>query len=312
MHSVHMSNIMGSYRIYRNQEYIVLLGEKLWIFHIDGSCVACRDGFYNATKLVFLSGGRILICGGKNTMYRLISLRDGNDIWQIKENKKVTVTSNRFAVAPDESYALDYYLWKDTNYLVRIDLLSGVASNHHLHEGFRALVDIVFDSKGSVYLLQTQYDDLGEERVSRNEIRVLDNKYSSRQKLEFSFQAPSIAAFFWDHEKIITNDLNVYNLRTGNCDFKLSGNLNYQVYGFGPNDIWFDYSGQYLCVMFDHANIVVDCNTGCTVGLYAGEFAHGCLINGEYWISSNAGIRILPFPCIEDLSAQRQVKRILS
>jgi hypothetical protein len=93
-------------------------------------------------------------------------------------------------------------------------------------------------------------------------------------------------------------------LRTGAKDSLLKKVLDCQVYGFGPNDIWFDHSGQYLCTMYDNANIILDCMTGCVVGVYAGDFARGCLINGEYWISSEAGIRIMPFPYIEDIPAR--------
>ena len=101
------------------------------------------------------------------------------------------------------------------------------------------------------------------------------------------------------------NDLNVYNLRTGANDSLLKNVLNCQAYGFGPNDIWFDHSGQYLCTMYDNANIILDCITGRVVGVYAGDFSRGCLINGEYWISSEAGIRIMPFPYIEDIPVRR-------
>lgn len=307
----HIGNIKDTCRIYRNKEYIVLLGDKLWIFNEDDGSVICKDDFYNANKLCFLSNERILVCGGKNTMYRMISLRDGHDIWQIKAKKKVTVTKNRFTVAPDESYAFDIFLWQDSDYLVRIDLAQGIAFYHCLREGFRATVDIIYNPNGSVYLLQTQYDELGEERISRNEIRAWEGQNSFCQQCEFCLPAPSIATFFWNHEKIITNDLGIYDLKANCLVSTLNHGANHQAYGFGPNDVWFDCSGQYICIMFDNANLIVDTETNCAVGVYAGEFVRGCLIDGEYWIPSKTGIRIMPFPYIEDISAYYRSQKLI-
>ena len=62
---------------------------------------------------------------------------------------------------------------------------------------------------------------------------------------------------------------------------------------------------KYLCVMYDNVNVVVDWETGKMVARYVGHFKKGCLMDNEYWIFSDEGLRRMPFPLIEDIPPRK-------
>ncbi len=85
----------------------------------------------------------------------------------------------------------------------------------------------------------------------------------------------------------------------------LENDPNWTKPGLGPSMCWFDESRQYLSLMYDNVNVVIDWHERKMVARYAGKHMKGCLINDEYWISSEDGIRRVPFPLIEDIPPRK-------
>lgn len=305
-----LDDTKGVYWIYRNKSHVVLVGKKLWILKPDGTIVACRKDVSNVYKVAFLSGDRILTGGGKGATYRLISLVDGKELWSIP-HIKWTCSSDRFAISPDERFAFDFYWWNDKDYLVKIDIQKGCMESYVLKKGLRCTKDIICDDDGALYLLQVHYDETEEGRISQNGIRceyVNDqaNKGAYDWKYRWQHEGPTISETFLDSpDLILTEDLYVYSPKTKEKFFLLENDPDWTKPGLGMPTCWFDESKQYLSIMYDNVNVVVDWYERRMVARYAGKTRKGCIINDEYWISSEEGIRRVPFPLIEDIPPRK-------
>ena len=227
-----LDKVKGSHWIFRNSDYVVFVGKKLWIFKKDGTLIACRKDIPHAYKVAFLPGERLLTGGGNKAEYRLLSLVDGTDIWSFPPIKKKEVCAYRFAISPDYKQAFDYYSWMDGYHLVKLDIQTGEMDICLLQEDLRATKDIMCDENGVPCLLQTHYEEIGGQRVSQNGVRYhylddIDVGNAYYWKYKWQHKGITIADTFLEStELILTKDLYVYEPKSGKTYFLLENDPN--------------------------------------------------------------------------------------
>lgn len=309
MSKTDIEKIKGKYFIFSNQNFVVLIGKKLYIFRADGTQIACRPDVPHAYKVAFISENKILTGGGKNA-YHLISLEDGAEIWSIPQ-PKMNTHFNKFALSTDNTEVYDFFRWNDTLYFLKINIETRESDVYPISGGLRTTKDIMCDEKGVPCLLQTHYERIGGEQVSQNGIlyQYQDSFETGSEyywKYKWQHQGTTIAEnFLLDTETILTNDLYVFKPRTGKMSYLLENEDIWQAPELGPNDCWFDQSGRYLTLMYLTSNVIIDWKERRRVAQYAAEYAVGCLVHDEYWICSENVICRKPFPIIEEVPAMR-------
>ena len=297
----------GAVAIYQYKDYLILQGRDFWIRKLDGSTVVRYHNMHNVFKIKFLPQEQLLICGGTNTAYRLLSLKTGKEIWSIPTIKKSYVSGLHFAISHDGKYAYDSYNFKDEYHLVRIGLLSGDICSCKLGPGYRALRDIVCDDTcDTLYLLRTQIDNIEGHNVGFNEIQSLDFDAPRCCETICNWKSDgtqnSVAAFFLgDYKHVMSRDLSIFESRTGKVYSLVANEPNGINPGRRPIDCWFDASKQYLHLKYDNGNIIIDCKNRKMAARYAASFARGCLIDDAYWIALGDKVTKKPFPLIEDI-----------
>lgn len=306
-----MNDIRGNYWICSNSEYVVLSGKDLWIVAKDGRGLHHKKNLSNTYKTIFLSDNRLLIGGGKNSSYCMISLEDGSELWRVPLRKAET-SSRRFAICEEKGYAFDYFTWGDKLYFVKIALQSGELETQVLSEGFRTTVDITASSDGCVYMLQTHHDETPNGIVSQNGVRtVWDGKSFPKDviwnKMWSDLDGSGSFFFLNGIETILSKDLYIIEPSSAKKSFLLQNATEWEQPGLGPSACWFEGNGQYLTLMYNNCNVIIDLSKREVVARYGGAFTKGCLINGEYWISSDTGIQRKPFPLIEELPPRKLV-----
>ena len=300
-----IEQVKGDYWIFRNAKYVVLVGKKLLIFQVDGTFVVCREDIPNAFKVAFLPGDRLLTGGGKGA-YHMLSLTDGTELWSITQQKRES-SAEKFALSLDGVWAYDYYSWKDGLHFVRINLDRGEAEEYAVCPGLRSTTDIMCDKDGIPCLLQEHYANIAGEQISENGIlyQYQDSfkpGSSFYWKCKWQFNGKRIARqFLGDTECVITNDLYVYNPKTGVGYYLLENDSAIHLPELEPVNCCIDYSGQYIVLMYNTVNIVVDWNARKAVACYVADYTKGCIVGNQFWVSSKNGILQKPFPSMEEI-----------
>ncbi len=303
-----LQKIKGNYWIESSQKYVVFLGKKLWIFQPDGTLVACRRDIVNGYKAVFLPGDRFLMAYDKKAAYRMISLKDGTDIWSIPQIKMSSGLS-RLSISPKGDFAYDSYFRRGNQYLISIELASGAMTTTLLSEGLRTTQDIICDENGCPCLLQAHHEEVAGTVVSQNGIRIQnpdDFDFGSAYHWRRKWQHDGLhtAQFFLDSiDTVMTNDFWVYDLAGGERYNLLENEPNKELIAqLRPSSLWLNEDKTYITIMCHAYNIVVDYAARKIVGIYAGcdIFTKGCIVGNMFWISGESGLRILPFPYLEE------------
>lgn len=311
MEQLDLSNISGNCSIRVTDDYVVLCGKAMWVYKHDGTLVYNMPDAINVTDIVFLSGDRLLICGGKGSAYRMISLRDGIDLWVIPIKKLKNVSPCPLVVSPDNKHAFHYYSQYDGWHLVQIDLRSGMLQDSLISMGLRSICDLICDEKGQIFLLETHYDETPNGVLSQNGIRIL-NPSQTQEKPVWKYRwqhegAKNAKRFFENSDNVLTNDLQVYEPATGSTYRLLENDQNWVAPGRSFSDYWIDQSKRYITLKYIPVNVVVDRHARQMIARYAGRYTRGCIVGEEYWISSDEGIRRLPFPLIEAVPKAKPV-----
>lgn len=263
MNEISLEKIQNSGSIFTNGDYVVILGKKLWVFRPDAQLVLCRADISNAFKVSFISGNRLLIGQSAKCTYRMISLPDGADLWSIPSIRMDSYVNN-FIIAPDERYAYDCYDRHMKYHLVKLDIETGSITDIAISGGFRCVNRITCDAEGTPCLLQTQYDEREDGRISQNGIRYpLKNRFSAKDtvnwKYTWQYQGARIAKFFLDGIScILTNDLYVYEPENGREYFLLENDPQWIYPDFRPLDCWLDSKREYIFILYDDVNVVID------------------------------------------------------
>lgn len=304
MKKTDLDKLKGSFYIYSNGEYVVLPDTKLYILKTDGSLVACRSDLRYAGRITFLSGNRMLLCSSK-AVFHMIDLHNGSDIWTAPYTK-IELNAGELTVSSDEAYAYTYDEWKGRRFISRLDLQTHEVVIHDMYMDVGATRGIICDEEGIPCLLKTHIETIGGKRFNQNGVRIHDfydvsPGNTSSWKTKWSFESTKSAVRFLDStEKIVTNDLHIYEPSTGASFDLLENETDWERPERSPADCWLDQSKQYLCVQYQTANVIIDIGAGKVVAQYAADYKRGCLIGNEYWICVDDRIHRKPFPAFEE------------
>lgn len=307
-----LAHIRDCASIYSSGEHIVVLGKFLWILGHDGQVLHRRKDILYPYKATILSGNRVLIGQDPKAAYRMISLPEGKDLWTVPPIRMDSY-GNTFTISPDEKFAYDCYDRRLKNHLVKLDLQTGNVMDNAITGGFRCVSRIACNEEGTPCLLQTHYDEREDGRISQNGIRYpLKGRFSARDSINWKYawqhSGQRIAKFFMGSTScVLTNDLFVYDLENKREYFLLENDPKWEYPDLWPMDCWLDPQSQYLFIMYDDVNVVIDWAKRKMVARYVGKCTRGALICNEYWISKGEGIRRAPFPVIEDIPPQKNV-----
>lgn len=300
-----IDKVKGSYDIFSNGKYVVLSGNKLYIFKPDGSLIACRKDLRYVGRITFLSGNRMLLCGSKSIIH-VIDLHDGSDLWTV-QGPKTEFNLAYFAVTPDETCAYTYDKWKGQFFIIRLELNTREIDSYDISFDIGATMDILCDSEGVPCVLKTLFENIGGKVVSQNGVRMQDydilyrgSSYYWKTKWQFDGNRRAIG-FLGSVDRVITNDLYMYEPSSGTLTDLLENEVTWKRNGESPQECWMDQSGSCLCLEYPSGNVVIDLSKHLVVAQYTGEFKRGCLIDEEYWICQNERICRKPFPRIEEL-----------
>lgn len=300
-----VDKIKGSFYIYSNGEYVVLPGTKLYILKTDGSLVTCRSDLRHAGRITFLSENRMLLCSSKKE-FHMIDLRDGSDIW-VAPYTKFELNAAALAVSPDEAYVYTYDEWKGTRFISRLNLQSHEVDCHDMYMDVGATRDIWCDEEGVPCLLKTLTETIGGKTFHQVGVRLHDFFYltpgsTTAWKTKWYFEGTRMASCFFDGpDRIVTNDLCVYEPTTGKLVDLLENDTKWQRPKSNPCDCWLDLSGRYLCVKYQKANVIIDIPERKVVAQYAADYKKGCLVGNKYWLCADNQICRKPFPAFEEV-----------
>ena len=295
--------------IYRNGNYIIIAGRSLHIFDIYGNFVAGRPDIRTPVKVSFIRDDRLLV--DANRFYYFISLADGTDIWK-SARRTNSYFPDKFAISNDESYAYDYYNGKIEMCVVRINLLTGKLSEVAFFPELHTTNDIICcdDEEGEEIpcLLQRHYCSISGKQISENGIlyQYQDPFKGGRSyywKAKWTYPGSRISnAFFCNSDTVITNDLLIHNVKTGE-QYSLVEN---EEEWTPPENSFHEcvpyIDRGYVVLVYDRCNVVVDYIKRKVIACYASDrITKGCIINDQYWIGTTKGVFRKPFPMMEEI-----------
>lgn len=312
MKKTDLEKIKGSFYIYSNGEYVVLPGARLYILKTDGSLVTCRNDLRYAGRITFLSGNRMLLCSSK-AVFHMIDLCSGSDIWTaqyVKHNLNV----NELAISPDETFAYTYDEYKGIDFISRLLLTT---QEHEVDTQVMtmdtgATRGILCDEAGVPCLLKTLTETIGGKQFHQNGVRIHDFNGiapgdTTTWKTKWSFDNRTAISFWGSTDRILTNDLCVYEPAAGS----LTPLLEPEAYRRLPHQplcgCWLDTTGRYLCLQYQTGNVIVDTQTRSIAAQYAADHKQGCLIGSEYWICVHDRVLRKPFPAFEEIPPAKHV-----
>lgn len=300
--NITLDHVTGEYPIDCNGEYVVLYGKDLWIFKTNGAFVAHRPDIANPFKVAFLKGNHLLISGGKNA-YHLISLADGSTVWNIQQKKREGQTSN-FAVSRSGLFAYDYYYWLDKSFLVQLDLQSGKKEEFAITEGLRSTWGIICDENDIPCLLQCQTDGDRDRYICHQGV-LCHNQSLTGGENTWKYKWSTVdkvrpAGFLNNVDTIITDHLTIYN-PVNQHSYPLISEKEREYLSKKPFLMFRkDLSQRYLTLVYQTANVVIDCWDRKVVACYTTVgYTLGCPVGNEYWVCIDRKIVRKPFPLIE-------------
>lgn len=304
-----LDTLKGSYQIDFNGEYVVLSGAKLYIFKPDGTQVVCRPDLRHAGRITFLPGNRMLLCS--KAVFHMIRLPDGSDLWTAPYTK-TNFNLNPLAVTPDEAYAYTYDEYRGTRFLTRLFLNTQEheVDLQELQPDIGATRGILCDEEGTPCLLKTLTETIGGKTVHQNGVRIHDfydisPGSTTTWKTKWSFDNRISVSFLGSTDEILTNDLSVYQPSTGTLAPLLTPEESSLLPSQPFSGCRTDFTGRYLCLMYQTGNVIVDMQERRIAAQYAADYTQGCLIGGEYWLCIKNQICRNPFPAFEEIPPQK-------
>lgn len=300
-----LKGVKGQYSIHRVGKYLVFLGKKLLISDFYGTLITERKDLRNVHKLVNVGDNQILVDCGTQRAYIMLSLTNGEECWRVAQ-PKMDISFRKFALSPDRRFVYDIYDLRGQWWFVCIDLLKRSVETFPLQEGLRCVMDLTCDTGGIPCLLESHYEMICDRHISQNGIRYIGkdefdpgSSYYWKSKWEFVF--PRRAKLFVDGaDLVLTDDLYVFDPKTGRGFLLTENEINWKAPGTGPIACWVE-EGYRLVLLYDTANVVFDLTTRKVIAQYASVPLSGCLVCNDFWVSTDAGVYRKSFPVIEDI-----------
>ena len=305
-----IEKIKGIHTVVRSDRNVVAYGKKLYVATLAGEVIFCRNDIRNIFKIAFLPNNLLLVDSGKN--YHLISLEDGSDIWKIEQSKR-EFNAPRFALSPCGTYVYDFCLYKGMYRLKKIYLETALIEEYLMDNELRTANDIQCELDGEPALLRSHYSDIAGVRVSENGVifpcrEPFGSGSSYYWKNKWRFQGSQISYAFWEStETVLTNDLHIFHHATGEMQDLLENEDGWSPPAVAPSSFSIDHSGQFLVLMYSKSNVIIDLNKRRVIAQYAGDYTRGCIVDDEFWISSDSGILRKSFPLMEEIPEMKYV-----
>lgn len=303
MDSLDLSKIKGNFHITRNNTYIVFYGPRLWISTVDKKFVACRKDISSIWKVAFLPGNKLLV-DSDSTGYHLIDLRDGTTVCSFGQNNFETKAS-KFAVSSDGTWAYDYYDWRMYTHVVRMHLINHTITEYTVAAPNAPVSDIICDDSDVPCLLWAQYTNIGGKQFSENGVLLQyqdgicppGNTIYWKQK--WRFEEKRIAMRFFDSAHMVINsDLSVYNTVSGESYHLVEDTSAYGIPDTRFYSCEFDYSRQYVFLVYSNCTCVVSLHDNTIVMRYPGQYSGGCIVGDELLFPSKEGIQSITLPTL--------------
>ena len=287
--------------IFSNGSYIVIPDSKLFILKSDGSLVTCRKDLRNAGRITFLSENKLLLCC-KDVLH-MINLPDGQDIWTAPFTKSY-LHSSHFTLSENQAFAYTFGENRHGPFISRIDLRTLETDSYNFDRDLGATADIICDSQGFPCLLKTLNETIGGKLILQSGVRIHDFDGISPSSTtvwhaKWSSECRSSVCFWNDTDHILTTDLKVFHIPTGSLYNLLENEQHWVPPSSGRLTQWFDSTGQYLSILYQNANVVIDVRNQRVIAQYASSM-RGALIDNQYWICQDGNILRKPFPLNED------------
>lgn len=298
------STLKGCETMYTNNEYIALVQKRFATIRVDGSELTYYPEIRATVwKVAFLPNDLLLVEGGTDAKYHLISLRDGKILKSCKIPGRRCLRSRHFAVSPDGSIAFDYWNIKNQTFLIRIDLQQLSYESFPIDPYLRMLADIVYVSPQEVLLLQTQSDTVNGAAHMAN--CVVSVKITDSGNLPVCYYkwrcAPSRRPFATDGRYVLNLDLTIRDLQTESVRSLLAkkpvGFTDIRQFvkrRYYPKEQMLQLADgtKNVFIGFAEQKMIARYNTD-KIGLF------GCVIGDTFLIGTSEGIITKPFPMIE-------------
>lgn len=316
-----LEKLKGRFIFCNHGEYITLHDKHLYIFRSNGELLAARKDIRCPHIAILLPNDRLLVTGSQ-MLYRVISLKDGSDLWSIPMAKS---DSGSICLAFDQisntvyDYSYDCNFRRDADYITKIDLEAKTRETYELEQDLRVTHDILCDESGILCILQSHGCNVGGVHTSVNGVR-----YSSSESIQgpgsaydwkylwLSEGEKSAKCFLGNTDTILTYDLFVYSPGTNEQYYLLENDPQFRIpTGTMFSEAAIDDSGKYVIVKWNagrtHTCVIVDYQARKGVARYSGEYVDICLVGNEVWLSTPDGIQRLPFPLIQEIQPDRYV-----
>ena len=307
MKPIELISIKGDYEINAIHDYVIFTGPQLFIYKADGTFVVRRQDLGAIRKCILMNDNSILLDCSAKGFYTLISLLDGTEKCRIPQPKS-DYTCMRFTLSPDARYVYDRCDLRGKYYFVKIDLMLKTAHKYAIKNNLRCVSDSICTQCGNLAFLEQHYettDGPAELHFSKNGINcahtsALNSRYSFERMSQWELPHPQISKFLLGSEDaVLTNDLQVYKPSSGELYSLMDNELELGNLGREPVSYRLDKQTKYLTLMYDTANIIVDCTAQKMIAQYAANYRFGSIVGNEYWICTDEGVRKMPFPAIE-------------
>ena len=303
--------ITDCHSISQNKDFLIFKGRKVHSMRRDGTGLTVYPEIQPcAGKLAFLPGNRLLIQGGSDECYHILSLEEGRTLASIQLPTDRTNPAKDFTLSADGKTAYDYWELWEKKYVVKIDLERFTYETFRYPLSMRCLDSIHCCESGELLLMESMIGKV--KGVSRTLHQLTSARLQNgtcEVTVKYQWDAPmKFNGYFANDHYVLNRDLKVYDLHTGatidllkNTKHPYTQRNGFHGYVYYPEE-------QYLLVYDGRQNDIIDCRNQKLIARYdtPGSSYTGCLIDGAFWLGTDNGIVQKPFPCVEDVTPPKQ------
>lgn len=293
--------------ISQNRDYLIFQGRKVISMCRDGTGLTAYPEIKPcAGKLAFLPCNRVLIEGGSDECYHVLSLEDGQTLASMKLPAQRTDRGRKFALSNDCKTAYDYWELHGKKYIVKIDLEAFCYETFLFPLSMRCISSVHCTQSGELLVMESMNGKVKGIPRTLQQITVVHlHNGLCETSCKHQWDAPmKFNGFFANERYVLNRDLKVYDLQTSDTIdlLKHSKHAFTQRNGFHGYVLYAEL--QYLLVYDGRQNDIIDCRSQKLIARYEtpGDSYIGCIIDGEFWLGTEKGIVKKPFPCIEELA----------
>ena len=298
-----LAQVKECFAIRHFADFVVVLGKYLYVFSVSGDMQYCQRNICYPYEVARIGADLLLVRAVKN--YYLLTIKDGSIVWSVRKSNQPTFHKH-FAVTSSGNFAYDGYSAIGGFYLVELDLLAATKREYKIPARAHAISDIFCDANGNPCVLQHQLIEPERSDRSTNSIICLHNGDIAWENTWTFSDGISAFSFFGDTDTVLTHDLKLYHVPNKIMTDLLSNETQWKAPKKWISAVNMDASGRYMTIKYQHSNAVVDLSEHRVVAQYAAQ-SKGIVIGNSFWIGSNEGVCIEPFPIMEEIPGDKYV-----